>query len=221
VARVAGVVQEATLPTTGAFDMSLPPSITRAARSVMKLTFMAPTSMARTAVALAIATVTAAACVTPRSGDGTTDSAAAPGASSGASPGAPAGQMAPSTGGSAKVTLETDRTIYPPGGTVNLRIINGDDVGYGFSACTRLVERRRSGEWFSVAEEGRVCTMMLQLLGPRQTVMATTELPSPLEAGEYRIVITFSREEGPAPGRDMPATTPAPSRVATAPFRVE
>ena len=150
---------------------------------------MASAAMARTAVALAIATVTVAACVTPRNGEGTADSAAA----RDASPGAPAGQVASSTGGSAKVTLETDRTIYPPGGTVNLRIINGDDVGYGFSACTRLVERRRSGEWFSVAEEGRVCTMMLQLLGPRQTVMATTELPSPLEAGEYRIVITFSR----------------------------
>ena len=187
------------------------PSIARAARSVTKLTTIART------VSLALGTLALAACVTPRNGEGTSDSVATPGAPSGA----PAGQVAPATGGSAKVTLETDRTIYPPGGTVNLRIINGDDVGYGFSACTRLVERRRSGEWFSVAEGGRMCTMMLQLIGARQTVMATTELPSPLEAGEYRLVITFSREEGPAPGRDMPATTPAPTRVATAPFRVE
>lgn len=162
------------------------------------------------------------ACATPRGGDNGVDSAAAtPGGTPGAAAGPTTGAVAPATGGNARITLELDRTRYAAGGTVNLRIVNQDDAGYGFSACQRAVERRRGGEWFTVPEEGRVCTMMLQLVGARQTVMAETELPSPLDAGEYRIVITFSREEGPAPGRDVPAPPATPSRIASAPFRVE
>lgn len=165
-----------------------------------------------------------AACATPRGGDGPADSAAGPpgaGSASGGPAGSLVGGAAPATGGSARIALELDRTRYAPGGTVNVRIVNRDDAGYGFSACQRTVERRRGGEWFTVPEEGRVCTMMLQLLGARQTVMAETELPTPLDAGEYRIAITFSREEAPAPGRDTPLPAPAPSRIASAPFRVE
>ena len=170
--------------------------------------------------ALASAVVLASACATPRGSDGNADSAAGP-ASGASGAGGARGDVAPPPSGNARISLELDRTIYAPGGTVNVRIVNQDDHGYGFSACQRQVERRRAGEWFSIPEEGRMCTMMLQLIGARQTVMVETELPTPMEAGEYRLVLTFSREEGPAPGRDAPAPPAAPSRVASAPFRVE
>lgn len=178
-----------------------------------------------------------AACATPRSGDDGADSAGVPkradstvpgaamGGSAGSSatgaPGATEGSASPAAGGQARITIELDRTRYAPGATVNLRIVNRDDAGYGFSACPRTIERRRGSGWVTVPEEGRMCTMMLQLLGARETVMAETDLPTPLERGEYRIAITFSREEGPAPGRDTPPPAPAPTRVTSAAFRVE
>ena len=192
------------------------PSCTTFARRVTRVTML--TATAATLALLPLA------CATPRGGDnGDTSAAAAPGTGGGtpSASGSASGDVAPATGGNARITLELDRTRYAPGGTVNLRIVNRDDAGYGFSACQRAVERRRGGEWFTVPEEGRMCTMMLQLVGARQTAMAETELPSPLEAGEYRIAITFSREEGPAPGRDVPAPAATPSRIASAPFRVE
>lgn len=186
------------------------PSCAHAARHVMRVTMLTAS-----AACLALA-----ACATPRANGAADSSAASAGGASGGSAGAPVTDAA-APAGRARITLELDRTRYAPGGTVNVRIVNGDDAGYGFSACQRVVERRRGGEWFTVAEDGRVCTMMLQLLGARETVMVATELPSPLEAGEYRLAITFSREEGPAPGRDTPLPAPAPTRVASAPFRVE
>jgi hypothetical protein len=191
------------------------PSLTAAgARRVTRLTILT--------TVLASGALLAGACATPRGSDGGADSAVASGNAGGVSAaGAARGETAPPPGGDARITLELDRTRYAPGGTVNVRIVSQDDAGYGFSACQRQIERRRSGEWFSIPEEGRMCTMMLQLIGARQTVMVETELPSPLEAGEYRLVLTFSREEGPAPGRDTPAPAAAPTRVASAPFRVE
>ena len=181
------------------------------------------------ALASIVAMTMVTACATPR-GDGASDSTGAGGTSS-ARPGAAAGDVAPSgsapdnTGGASDarqhVALELDRTRYAAGATVNLRIVNRDDVGYGFSACQRAIEHRRGGTWETVPEEGRMCTMQLQLLGARHTAMATTELPTPLAAGEYRIAITFSREEGPVPPGREPTAAPAPVRATSATFRVE
>ena len=187
-------------------------------------------SRARATLVASAAMVATFACATPR-GDGTSDSTAASGSSS-ARPGAAAGDVAPSgstsvaAGGNASdaqrhVALQLDRTRYAAGATVNLRIVNHDDVGYGFSACQRVVERRRGGAWEAVPEEGRMCTMQLQLLGARQTAMASTELPQPLAAGDYRIAITFSREEGPMPPGREPTAAPAPVHATSAAFHVE
>lgn len=178
-----------------------------------------------TMLTAAAAYLSVVACATPRGGDGAADSANttpdASAASPGGAAGTPAGEAAPAPGGRAQIVLELDRTRYAPGSTVNVRIINRDDAGYGFNGCQRQVERRRGGQWVTVPEEGRICTMMLQLVGARQTVMVATELPAGMEAGEYRIAITFSREEGPAPGPDVPASAPPPIRAVSAAFRVE
>ena len=184
------------------------PSTASVARHVTRVTMLTTSALG----------VALSACATPRANGGADSAAASPAAE--ATAGAPVTSAGPARGG-ARITLELDRTRYAPGGTVNVRIVNHDDAGYGFSACQRIVERRRGGDWFTVAEPVRMCTMMLQLLGARQTVMVETELPAALEAGEYRVAITFSREEGPAPGRDTPPPAPAPTPVASAPFRVE
>jgi hypothetical protein len=167
---------------------------------------------------LAIAALMAA-CATRRGGESTADSGAAA-AANGMNPGTPAPDVMPASS-NARIALEVDGTSLAAGATVHVRIVNRSDAGYGFSACQRSIEWRRSGEWFSVPEEGRMCTMILQLLGPRQTTTVETQLPETMVPGEYRIVMTFSREEGPAPGRETPAPAAQPLRVASDPFRVE
>src|SRR5689334_18413071 len=130
-------------------------------------------------------------------------------------------ELAAGRTGGARIDLEVDRTQYAAGDTVRMRIISREDAGYGYNACMRTVEWRRSGEWFSVPEEGRMCTMNLAILAPGQTAEATTTLPETMRPGDYRVVITFSREESPMPGGRMASGAPAPARVASAPFRVE
>ena len=123
--------------------------------------------------------------------------------------------------GGAKIEIELDSPRHLAGDTVQMRIINHEDAAFGFNACTRTIEWRKTGEWFAVPDTARVCTMNLQTLRARDSVNVTTTLPGILLPGDYRIVISFSREEGPAPAGRVATTPSATARIATREFMVQ
>ena len=115
------------------------------------------------------------------------------------------------------VTIELDRTTYNPGSPVRLRITNHTNETLGFNPCTRSLERRQGDRWSLIVEAGRVCTMRLYLLNPHATRTEPTELPSTLDRGTYRLVLSFTRE---TPG--VTPQTPAATIRATSPtFEVQ
>lgn len=145
-----------------------------------------------------------AACVTPQQ--------ATPDSSRGPAAGASAAAAAPSAAAGDSIVLTTDKRSYRAGDGVTLRIDNRTAGTYGFNACTRGVERRDGAAWTDVPDEGRMCTMILQLANPRAITTATTSLPSPLAAGQYRLVLRMSRQES-----GSPTALPLPSNA----FEVE
>jgi hypothetical protein len=116
------------------------------------------------------------------------------------------------------VTVTPDRTAYAPGADVSLRIENKSDMLLGYNACTRRVEKESGSEWIEIAEPDRVCTMELRLLAARATVTETTELPSSLASGRYRLVLSLSPE--PSAG-EPPGERREPVLAASTVFRVE
>jgi hypothetical protein len=173
-----------------------------------------------------VACLIAAGCATPRPEGSAADTPQASGAGLGAGSTGVGARMdslppvLPSTNEAhAPVVLELDRTRYAPGASVRLRIVNRSGLGYGYNACTRVIERQLGSSWTRVAEAGRACTMELRILGPNETATQQVELPRPLPAGDYRLVLSLSREEGPPPGPGIP--TPGPVRATSAPFRVD
>jgi hypothetical protein len=147
---------------------------------------------ARARGVLAVGVVAALACSTPRLQPGEdTATAGQPGA-------------APATGGPAMeelpiapVAVELDRTQYASGGTLNLRLVNRSAETFGYNPCTRTIEVRENGRWRAVLEPDRICTMELRLLGPRETAMATTELPDTIADGDFRLAIRLTPEGAP------------------------
>ena len=111
------------------------------------------------------------------------------------------------------VTIGLDRASYSPGSRVELRLTNHTGDQLGFNPCFRSIERQAASGWTLIVERDRVCTMQLYLLEPRATRVESTDLPTSLERGTYRLVVSFTREN---------AGTPAPSfRAVSAAFRVE
>jgi hypothetical protein len=144
---------------------------------------------------LVIGTIAVAACKPAVPGDGVGEpSAGTTGAPASNSPGS-AG-MTDTTG--AAVTVRTSEARYAPGAEVRIAIVNHTGARYSFNPCPRTLERSQGGSWEKVEEPGRMCTMEAWLLDPHQTREATTELPSSLEAGTYRMVIDLI-EEGSGP----------------------
>jgi hypothetical protein len=123
---------------------------------------------------------------------------------------------APAAADSTAVELRVDSTSYAAGGQVALTITNHSNTTVSFNPCTRIVERESGSAWVPVEEPNRVCTMEAWLLEPHATRNATTELPSPLEAGRYRLVILLTREGAggtPASGADRLRAVSAPFTV--------
>ena len=110
------------------------------------------------------------------------------------------------TGGTAAtpsgaVTLTLDRTSYPAGATVTMRVASQTRDTLGYNQCSsRTVERQQGATWIVHPEPERICTMELRLLMPNETQTATTDLPANLRGGTYRIVLLLSRQSASNPG---------------------
>ena len=110
---------------------------------------------------------------------------------------APAGSTTSSR--SAGVTVVADKATYPRNAAVNLRLTNNTADTLGFNRCSsRTVERQSGQTWAAIPEPGRMCTMELQLLKPGETQTITVSVPANVEAGTYRISISFNRQSSAA-----------------------
>lgn len=92
------------------------------------------------------------------------------------------------------IALRTDSTQYAAGASVGLSLTSSAEATYSFNPCTRSIEMWDGAAWVGVEEEDRICTMEAWLIEPGATRTATTELPRSLDAGQYRLVIAFTRE---------------------------
>lgn len=143
----------------------------------------------RLSAALFVALVVASACQPgpPRSQAG--DSAAAPRAdTTPATPNAAASPTADS------VVIRTDKAQYKAGERITLTFENRSAASYAFNPCTRSLEREENGTWTVVNEAARMCTMEAWILDARGTRMGPTDLPTPLAAGRYRVVVRMTVE---------------------------
>jgi hypothetical protein len=73
---------------------------------------------------------------------------------------------------------------------------NQSDVEYVWNPCVRTLERRNAGDWGSVDEGERICTLEGWVLKPHTRTDATTDLPASLPPGEYRLRYAFGRIAG-------------------------
>ena len=92
------------------------------------------------------------------------------------------------------VVLRTDKTQYKAGEQLTLTFENKSASSYAFNPCTRSLEREAGGSWTAVPDEGRMCTMEAWILDARGTRTGTTELPSALAPGRYRVVVRMTVE---------------------------
>jgi hypothetical protein len=92
------------------------------------------------------------------------------------------------------VVLRTDKSQYRAGEKVTLTFENKSSRSYAFNPCTRTIEREENGAWTALPDAGRMCTMEAWILEPRGTRTGPTELPSPMAAGRYRVVVRMTVE---------------------------
>lgn len=112
------------------------------------------------------------------------------------------------------VSVTVDQREYKAGATVELRLQNNSDTPYGYNACQRTVERKDGEQWATVPEPAMACTMQLNVLQPKGSATATTQLPDSLGAGEYRLALRLT-PQGNAAG------DAAPVEAASNAFRVQ
>ena len=153
----------------------------------------------------ALAVVVPGACRSSAPGSASTDSASSARADS-SSPTAGAS----TTVRSDSVVLRTDKTQYKAGEQLTLTFENKSASSYAFNPCTRSLEREAGGSWTAVPDEGRMCTMEAWILDARGTRTGTTELPTPLAPGRYRVVVRMTVESpGGAPASAISAVSDA------------
>ena len=92
------------------------------------------------------------------------------------------------------VVLRTDKSQYGVGEKVLLTFENRSARSYVFNPCTRTIEREENGTWTALPDAGRMCTMEAWILDPHGTRTGPTELPSPMAAGRYRVVVRMTVE---------------------------
>jgi hypothetical protein len=106
------------------------------------------------------------------------------------------------------IVLRTDKTQYRAGEKITLTFENKSARSYTFNPCMRTLERDEKGPWTPIAEPGRICTMEAWLLDPHGTRTGPTELPTPLSAGRYRIVVRMTVDaSGGAPSSAVNAVS--------------
>lgn len=189
---------------------------TRSRRGAVPARCARPARSARYASVAALLLV--AACASSRPADGADTGAATSTAGAATTPSGAQQPAGTDTARATGVTIELDRASYEAGATVTLRLTNRSGASLGYNACTRTVERRDGAQWVAVPEPERICTRELRLLGAGETATEQTDLPRPLPAGEYRLVVSLSREEQPAPRPDTSAD--GPIRATSTPFTV-
>jgi len=119
---------------------------------------------------------------------------------------------------SSSVTISLDRATYAVGATAQVTAINGSVLVLGFNQCSsRVIERQQGNDWAAIPEPGRMCTMELRLLNPKETQTFSTTLPQNASRGTYRMVLNFSRQ-GPASGDQQPNTA---IQAYSQPFQIE
>ena len=133
---------------------------------------------------------------------------------SGMAPPAAKADSAPSSGAaptatsrSDSVLLKTDKAQYKAGEQIALTFENKSAASYAFNPCQRSVEREEGSAWMSVSEPNRMCTMEAWILDPKGTRTGNTELPTPLTAGRYRIVVRMTVDSPTASGAAIPAVS--------------
>ena len=105
---------------------------------------------------------------------------------------------APSGGALARadsIVLRTDKAQYKAGEAMTLTFENRSGSTYTFNPCTRTIERESGGGWTALPEEGRMCTMQAFILAPHATQTGSTELPSPLAPGRYRVAVRMTLDQ--------------------------
>ena len=107
------------------------------------------------------------------------------------------------------VLLRTNKAEYRAGEAVTLTFENRTGSSFAFNPCTRTIDREEGGTWTPVPESDRMCTMEAWILEPRQTRTASTELPTALSPGRYRIVVRMTREQPSAPATAVVAVSDA------------
>ena len=105
------------------------------------------------------------------------------------------------------VVLRTDKTQYRPGEAMTLTLENKGAAHYTFNPCSRSLERAEDSAWKPVDEPGRMCTMEAWLLDAHATRSGPTELPSPLAAGRYRVVVRLTMERADGTGTAVSAAS--------------
>ena len=149
---------------------------------------------------IVMAAVALGACRSGTPGTDAVDSAAAPSRTDSAT--------VPPTLRSDSVLLRTDKAAYKAGEQIALTLENRSASGYAFNPCTRGIEREEGGTWTAVPEPNRMCTMEAWILDPRATKSGNTELPTPLAAGRYRVVVRLTVESpGAASGTAIVAVS--------------
>jgi Big-like domain-containing protein len=134
-----------------------------------------------------------AACRSGTPGGSTSDSTTP--SSSSATPAPSSTSPTPSPTRADSIVLRTDKAQYHAGETMTLTFENKSGASYTFNPCTRTIERESGGGWTPMPDEGRMCTMQAFILAPHATQTGTTELPSPLAAGRYRVAVRMTLDQ--------------------------
>jgi hypothetical protein len=115
------------------------------------------------------------------------------------------------TGGSlsgTEILLSTEKSSYQGGDPVELTIQNQEPEPLGYNACTRELEVREGATWVPGPASLRLCSREVWYVDAGATRRDTADLDIGLTPGEYRIVLSFTRDSAPA-GQQVRAVTNA------------
>lgn len=150
-------------------------------------------TFARLSAAAGLLIAAFAGCRSGTPGGSASDSTTQP--SSSVTPAPSSASPAPSPARADSIVLRTDKAQYRAGETMTLTFENRSSASYTFNPCTRTIERESGGGWTPMPDEGRMCTMQAFILAPHATQTGTTELPSPLAAGRYRVAVRMTPDQ--------------------------
>ena len=155
-------------------------------------------------VGIVVAAISLGAC---RPSAPAADSTSAPSAKADSAPPPPSGSAPDATVRSDSVLLKTDKAQYKAGEAIALTFENKSAASYAFNPCQRSVEREEGTAWTTVDEGNRMCTMEAWILDPKGTRTGNTELPTPLPAGRYRVVVRMTVDSPTASGAAISAVS--------------